>query len=145
MNDDTVSKIQELIKHVFFDVMDIAGRVFVAIAYSDMVKIGTRGFLAEEKERGLVLVFNKQMNFQWQDEGINTSLIFNGTLHKCFIPISNIMAIYSPELKLQFVIEPLLLKKEQSAQEEAPLKNEKKELKDAGNKIVQVDFTKKRK
>ena len=84
------------------------------------------------------------MNFQWQDEGINASLIFNATLHKCFIPISNIMAIYSPELKLQFVIEPLL-KKEQSAQEEAPLKDEKKELKKAGNKILQVDFTKKRK
>lgn len=145
MNNNKVSRTQELIKHIFFEVLDIAGRVFVAIAYSNSVKIGTRGFLDEEKERGLMLVFNKQMNFQWQDEGINASLVFNGTLQKCFIPISNIVAIYSPELKLHFVIEQLL-EDEQHTQVDTKLKGNLQVPKGVGNKkIVEVDFTKKRK
>ena len=143
MNENFELRIQELIKHIFFDVLDIIGRVFVAVAYSDQVRIGARGFLPEEKEKGLILVFNNRMNFQWQETGIQASLVFSGTLQKCFIPISNIMAIYSPELRLQFVVEPFAFRQEETEEEKTPMEDIL-DSKSTGN-IVQVDFTKKRK
>jgi hypothetical protein len=142
MNEDIELRTQELIKHIFFDVLDIIGRVFVAVAYSEQVRIGTRGFLPEEKEKGLIVVFNKKMNFQWQETGIYASLVFSGAFQKCFIPLSNIMAIYSPELRLQFVIEPFAFRHEETKDEKKPMEDI---LEDKGtDNIVQVDFTKKR-
>jgi hypothetical protein len=93
-------------REVFYRLMDLAGRVFVLVRHSDGVQMGRRGFTDAEKERGLVLVFNKKMKCAWDEAGIHASLSFSSALEKCFIPHEDILAVYSPELKIQLSSEP---------------------------------------
>ncbi|GAB4406854.1 MAG: hypothetical protein OHK0032_02000 [Thermodesulfovibrionales bacterium] len=95
--------INELKKTVFYGMLDLAGRVFIVVRYSDNVVIGNRGFTMEEIKNGLVLVFNQRMNFSWDDSGITASLVFGTSPQKCFIPVDDIVMIYSPELNSQFI------------------------------------------
>jgi hypothetical protein len=92
----------DLKKHVFFELLDLAGRVFVLVAYSENVIIGERGFLPEEKEKGLVLVFNARMKFEWDRQGISATLGFGTRTEKCFIPPESIISVFSPDLNAQF-------------------------------------------
>lgn len=66
--------LEELKKQVFYEMLNIVGRVFIAVRYGENVVIGKRGFLPQEMEKGLVLVFNQKMNFTWDDVGITTTL-----------------------------------------------------------------------
>ncbi len=133
--------LEELKKQVFYDLLNIVGRVFIAVRYSDDVVIGRRGFLPEEKEKGLVLVFNQKMHFTWDDIGISTTLAFGTTPEKCFIPQESIMTIFSPELNAQFSALP----KEGEDVKEKPIKknpSDKKVPRD--QKVISVDFKKKK-
>jgi hypothetical protein len=135
------SKTNELKKKVFYGMLDLAGRVFIVARYSENVSIGNRGFTEEEKKNGIVLVFNTSMTFTWDDFGISTTLVFGTSPHKCFIPVDDIVAIYSPELNSQLITaEPPraeALDKEGKAAAEAPAE-------EAGSNVVKVDFTRKR-
>jgi len=128
----------ELRKHVFFEMLGLAGRVFVAVSYGDDVVIGKRGFLPQEKEKGIILVFNRKMNFTWDDEGITATLVFGTTPEKCYIPQSRIMTIFSPELNAQFSTFP---QKETTAQD---VDREAEEKPLADDKVIKVDFSKKK-
>ncbi len=139
------STIEELKKTIFYEMLDLAGRVFIVVKHSQDVMIGTRGFTEEEIKNGIVLVFNGKMNFSWGDRGISTSLVFGSTPQKCFIPAENIIVIYSPELNAQFMTSPLvqeenLDQKMKSGAEE----QEKRENASENSKVVKVDFQKKR-
>ncbi len=115
--------------------LDMAGRVFIVARYSEDVAIGSRGFTEEEKKNGIVLVFNKSMNFTWDDLGISSTLVFGTSPQKCFVPVDHIVAIYSPELKSQFITSPETVTQMKDSKET--------EAKTAPN-VVQVDFTKKK-
>ncbi|HXX56724.1 MAG TPA: ClpXP protease specificity-enhancing factor SspB [Thermodesulfovibrionales bacterium] len=135
----------ELKKTIFYEMLGLAGRVFIVVKHSPEVMIGTRGFTEEEIKNGIVLVFNGKMNFSWGDRGISTSLVFGSTSQKCFIPAGDIMVIYSPELNAQFMTSPLaredeLDPKENSAAEEAERRGNASD----NSKVVKVDFQKKR-
>lgn len=132
--------LEELKKQVFYDILNIAGRVFIAIAYSDAVMIGRRGFLPEEKEKGLILVFNNKMNFSWDNYGISTTLAFGQTPEKCFIPQESIMTIFSPELNAQF---SALSKEGKSSKEPQKKMNVAEKKTSPGKKVIAVDFKKK--
>lgn len=97
--------LNDLKRDVFFRLMEAAGRVFILVRYSEAVRIGRRGFLPEEKETGITLVFSRQMKFTWDESGIHVTLLF-GTPEKCFIPPDDIMAVYSPELGARFIVAP---------------------------------------
>lgn len=96
------SGLNELKKQVFHGFLDLAGRVFILVDYAEGVTIGTRGFLPEEKEKGIVLVFNNKMSFQWDESGISARLVFGTTPQQCFIPPDAIISVFSPELSAQF-------------------------------------------
>lgn len=128
-----MNELDALKKDVFFKLIETAGRAFILVRYSDKVRIGGRGFLPEEKERGIVLVFNSQMNFTWEASGIHATLAFGSSAEKCFIPVEDIIAVYSPELGAQFVITP-----------PEPVKGAAKEPEARGDKVIKVDFTKKK-
>ncbi|MBI5101184.1 MAG: hypothetical protein HZB33_05050 [Nitrospirae bacterium] len=133
--------LHELKKRNFFEMLDLAGRVFIVVRHADNVVIGNRGFLPEEKEKGIVLVFNRMMNFDWSDSGISATLGFGTKTEKCFIPIDNISAIFSPELSAQFIIseenkakfQPKVIERSKGK----PVHSGKSE-----NKVVTVDFKK---
>jgi len=95
--------LNELKKTVFYEMLNMAGRAFIVVRYSDGVIIGKRGFTEEEMKNGLVLVFNRRMNFSWDDSGITASLVFGTSPQRCFIPADDIVMIYSPELNSQFI------------------------------------------
>lgn len=132
------ASVDDLKKTVFHDLLDLAGRVFMLVRYSSDVVIGKRGFLPEEKEKGLVLVFNRRMRFEWNEAGISARLVFGSTTEQCFIPSSAVMSVFSPDLGVQFV----------TANNEPPrTQDEEGEASDRGGeggKVVKVDFGKRR-
>lgn len=133
------SRLNELKKTVFYELMDIAGRAFIVAKYSETLVIGNRGLTDDEMKNGIVIVFNKRMSFSWDDYGISATLVFGTSPQKCFIPADDIVAVYSPELSAQFLAAP------QPPQE----KPEKDKLKAARTKeaenVVRIDFSKKKK
>ncbi len=161
--------LNNLKKHIFFEFINMVGRVFIVVRYSDRVIIGNRGFTSEEKENGIVLVFNSKMKFHWDEQGINATLVFGTTPQKCFIPEDDIIAIYSPDLYAQFVVSPQPTEVSSKSQglfgyeplsgdqskishkegiesiDEFKTKKEQKVQKDKkGGHIIKVDFTKNR-
>ncbi len=127
----------DLKKHVFFELLDMAGRVFIHVSYSDDVLIGERGFLTEEKEKGLILVFNTGMKFEWNEQGISATLGFGTKTEKCFIPPESITSIFSPELNAQFSVAPATKEavKGKAAVQKAGFQSKEK--------VIKVDFGKK--
>ncbi len=86
--------------------MNLSGRAFILVQYSENVILGNRGFTKDEKENGIVLVFNPKMNFLWNEYGITAMLVFGTSPQKCYIPDNDIVAVYSPDLKCQFLATP---------------------------------------
>ncbi|OGW24306.1 MAG: hypothetical protein A2X59_07860 [Nitrospirae bacterium GWC2_42_7] len=134
-----VSSMNDLKKHVFYEMIDLAGRVFVHVGYSENVVIGNRGFLKEEEEKGIVLVFNKRMNFVWEDDGISVTLVFGTSPEKCFVPAEDILSVFSPELNAQFTAYPSDKKAEEKTEAPPVIKKSEK-----GQKVVRVDFHKRK-
>lgn len=128
----------ELKKHIFYELLNMAGRVYILVRYSDDVLIGERGFLAEEKEKGLILVFNQKMNFEWSDQGITATLGFGAKSEKCFIPPDSIISVFSPDLNAQFSVSPVA----QEVGQKKPSK--KRDHAPSKEKVIKVDFTKKK-
>ena len=134
----------ELKRTVFYGMLELADRVFIVVQHSENVVIGTRGFTDDEKKKGIVLVFNNRMQFSWDDSGISTTLVFGTTPQKCFIPIEDIMVIYSPELNAQFMAGPLQQSKGEDSKKEKMGKAQMAGKASEGSKVVKVDFKKKK-
>jgi hypothetical protein len=134
----------ELKRTVFYGMLELADRVFIVVQHSENVVIGTRGFTEDEKKKGLVLVFNNRMQFSWDDSGVSTTLVFGTTPQKCFIPIEDIMVIYSPELNAQFMAGQLQQSKGEDSKKEEMGKAQIAAKASEGSKVVKVDFKKKK-
>jgi stringent starvation protein B len=153
--DDLQLQLNELKKHTFYELLNLAGRVYLLVKYSENVQVGTRGFLPEEKEHGLVLVLNTKMHFTWDEYGISVKLVFGDSPQKCFIPVDDVLAIYSPELNSQLIIGPQQVVEANAAQgkSEEEVTPKVEEIEESSveegigkkNKVVRVDFQKKRK
>jgi len=95
------------LQNLFYDILNDYGRVFVVVKYSDRTIIGNRGFTDEEKEKGIILVFN-QKNYrllQWAEDGsIKVTLSFgvNNRQESCFLHCDDIVALYSPDARVKF-------------------------------------------
>ncbi len=142
-----ISDLNELKKKIFFDMLDLIGRVFILAHFSPDVVIGNRGFLPEEKEKGIVLVFNRRMNFDWGREGISAKLVFGSATHECFIPHNAIVSVFSPELSAQFSISPMPASpvEEGGHSGKRPSGPREKTVKSSADNVVRVDFKKKNK
>ncbi len=103
VNQSTLNSVK---RHLFFEFMNAVGRVFVLVKHSEDVVLGKRGFTAEEREKGIILVFNARMNAVWDEYGITATLVFGSAPQKCFIPADNVVAVYSPEMSAQFIVTP---------------------------------------
>jgi hypothetical protein len=55
------SDIDDLKRHIFYEMLNLAGRVFILVNYSEEVIIGRRGFLPEEKEKAHVRFPGRRM------------------------------------------------------------------------------------
>ena len=142
MDIEITAGLNSLKKHVFYELLHIAGRVFILVKHSEHVVLGNRGLADDERENGIVLVFNSSMNFQWDDYGITATLVFGSSPQKCFIPVDDITAVYSSELNTQFIALPASGKAQQFRTESA-VKVEDPSA--SAGKVIKVDFTKKQK
>ncbi|HSW62207.1 MAG TPA: hypothetical protein VLH56_02630 [Dissulfurispiraceae bacterium] len=98
--------LNSLKRNVFYELLDLVGRVFIVVNYAPDVLLGKRTFSEEEKRSGLTLVFTPRMPVQWDELGMNATLTFGERAQKCFIPSSSIVAVYSPELQVQLTAVP---------------------------------------
>ncbi|MGO9379268.1 MAG: hypothetical protein ACLPN1_09665 [Dissulfurispiraceae bacterium] len=150
---ETKERICDLKRHIFYELLDMAGRVMVLVKYSPDVVIGNRGFVGEEKSTGIILVFNPKMKFTWDEFGITATLVFGAAPQKCFIPSDSIAAVYSPELNSQFISST---QESQASKEQAALGVEegvklsksnafaRKIATDSKKNVISVDFVKKK-
>lgn len=126
--EELIKRLNELKKYVFFEILELAGRVFIVVDYDETVVIGRRGFLPEEKERGLILVFNRKMKFTWDEDAITAILVFGNTPERCYIPINAIAGVFSPDLRIQLSV-PVLKSEIEKKEDSSPLDQNDKENK----------------
>jgi len=77
------------------------------LKYSEKSSLGRRGFSEEEKNKGLILVFNDKNNkgLQWTDDGsifVTLGFGMSNRPENCFIHCDDIVSIYSPDAKVKF-------------------------------------------
>jgi hypothetical protein len=143
--DDLRLHLNEIKKHTFYELLNLAGRVYLLVRYSENVMIGNRGFLPNEKEQGLVLVLNTKMNFTWDEYGISVKLVFGESPQQCFIPADDILVVYSPELKSQLVVEPqeaTTRRKVEEVVQKAEDTEESSDEESKKGKVVRLNFKK---
>lgn len=104
ISDRLIESLNSLKKNIFFELLELAGRVFIIVDYDESVVIGERGFLPEEKVRGIVLVFNKKMKFLWEENVLTATLFFGNKPERCYIPVNFIAGVFSPDLRVQLNI-----------------------------------------
>ncbi|RMG71063.1 MAG: hypothetical protein D6710_06505 [Nitrospirae bacterium] len=141
LNTHMMKELNRLKRDIFYELMNIVGRVFIVVRYHRDVKIGQRGFLPEEKEKGIVLVFNSRMKFSFDHWGIEAKLVFGTRVEHCLIPVQHIIGIYSPELNCQFFALPPELEENKEREEKEEKDEEIKQTE--SSKVVKVDFRKK--
>lgn len=134
--------LNSLKKHVFYELMNIAGRVFILVRSSEDVLLGKRLLTQEEKENGIVLVFNPGMKFEWDDYGITATLVFGNLPQKCVIPADRIEAVYSPEANAQFIVLP---PRGATPGVQSPGQARAQEAGEPLGKVIKVDFGKRQK
>lgn len=94
------------LQKLFYELWNDFGSVYLIVGYSDRTSIGKRGFTDEEKERGLVLVFNDKTNnkLEWDPEGnLSCVLAFGASKEELFIHHQDLRGIFSPEAGVQFM------------------------------------------
>jgi hypothetical protein len=95
------------LQNVFYDLLNDYGRVFLLVKYSERTIIGSRSFTDEEKEKGLVLVFNSRnhKNLQWTEDGSIVAALGFGVGNKienCFIYQEDIVSVFSQDAMVKF-------------------------------------------
>ena len=95
------------LQNLFYDLLNDYGCAFVVVKHSDRTIIGNRGFTDEEKDKGLILVFNNRnhRNLQWTEDGSIVAALGFGTnnrIENCFIHHEDIIAVFSPEARVKF-------------------------------------------
>jgi len=95
------------LQNIFYDLLNDYERVFLLVKYSEKTIIGSRGYTDEEKEKGLILLFNNRnhRNLQWTEDGSIVAALGFGTnnrIENCFIHYEDIIAVFSPEAGVKF-------------------------------------------
>ena len=96
----------EYLQKLFYDIWNDFGRVYLLVAYSTRTSIGKRGFTAEEKKQGLVLVFNSKTSttLDWDGEGnLACVLAFGARKEDVYIHHDDLLGVFSPEAGVQFL------------------------------------------
>jgi len=95
------------LQNLFYDLLNDYGHVYLVVKYSQNTTIGDRGFTEEEKQKGLVLVFNQKnhKSLQWTDDGSIITALGFGTSNRpenCFLHSDDIVSVFSPLAKIRF-------------------------------------------
>ena len=145
MDDSYLAELNDIKMRVFFDLLNLVGRVYVIVRYSTEVSLGNREFSEQEMENGLILVFNAKTNFTWKDGAIEAKLVFGASPQRCYIPAEHVVAVYSPELNTQFVVTYKSADDPTIPADAGADKDAAAAVKPEPDNILRVDFKKKKK
>lgn len=95
------------LQNLFYDLLNDYGRVFLHVKHSARTVIGSRGFTDEEKEKGLILIFNSRnhRNLQWTEDGSIVAALGFGVssrIENCFLYHEDIVSVFSPDAMVKF-------------------------------------------
>src|SRR3990172_8380537 len=96
----------EYLQKLFYDMWNDFGSVYLLVKYSGRTRIGKRGFTAEEKKQGLVLVFNSKTSttLDWDAEGnLTCVLAFGARKEDVYIHHDDLLGVFSPEAGVQLL------------------------------------------
>jgi hypothetical protein len=130
------------LKNLFYELLNDYGSVFIVVKYSDRTTLGDRGCTDEEKEKGIILVFNHKNHrpLQWTEDGsIVTTLAFgiNNRPENCFLHCDDIVTVYSPDARVKFDRWDMWNMEDSSKVTKGAKKLEKEKL--PNSKIVSLD------
>ena len=96
----------EYLQRLFYDIWNDFGSVYLLVRYSGRTSIGKRGFTDEEKQQGLVLVFNNKTSakLDWNAEGdLACVLAFGQRREDVYIHHDDLLGVFSQEAGVQFL------------------------------------------
>ncbi len=130
------------LQNLFYELLNDYGRAFIVVKYSDRTIIGNRGFTDEEKEKGLILLFNNRnhRNLQWTEDGsIVAALGFgvNNRIENCFLHHEDIVAVFSPDAEVKLDRWDMLTAKESTEESEQSREQNKEACN--GKRIISLD------
>ncbi|MDO9288569.1 MAG: hypothetical protein Q7T83_07240 [Thermodesulfovibrionales bacterium] len=131
------------LQNLFYDLLNDYGRVFIIVKYSDRTALGNRKFTDEEKEKGLILVFNNRNSrtIQWAEDGSIVTTLGFGVSNKpenCFLHCDDIVAVYSPDAKVKVDRWDMLNMEDSSAESRHVKGSQQRRLGDK-KKVVSLD------
>jgi hypothetical protein len=94
------------LQKLFYDLWNDFGSVYLLVGYSERTRIGKQGFTDEEKEKGLILVFNDKTStrIDWDEEGdLSCVLAFGARKEDVWIHYDDLFGVFSPEAGVQFL------------------------------------------
>lgn len=94
------------LQKIFYDLWNDFGSVYLVVKHSDRTVIGKRGFTDDEKQHGIVLVFNSRTNnkMEWDAEGnVSCVLAFGASREEVHLHHDDLVAVFSPEAAVQFL------------------------------------------
>jgi len=136
------------LQNVFYDLLNDYSQVYIVVRHSDKTTIGNRGFTEEEKEQGLILIFNQKNHktLQWTEDGsIITTLGFGAgnRPEKCFLYFDDIVSVFSPDARVRLDRWDIWGGKEESEQPDGETVPAEKKSPD--EKIISLDSFRKTK
>lgn len=135
----------EYLQKLFYDIWNDFGSVYLLVKHSDRTIIGKRGFTEEEMKQGLVLVFNNKTNtrLEWDPEGnVSCVLAFGTRKEDVYIHHDDLLGVFSPEAKVQFVRSD---SGSQASKEEPEAAPKPEEQRSDAKQVVSISDFKKRK
>lgn len=129
-------------KDILNTVFNNYDKFYMHVAPLSDVHIGMRGFVDQENEQGIVLVFGKESykDFEWDDKYIYVDMRFAGAWEHLMIPLNGIQAIFDDPVNPEFVFNFKVLETSELNQIN---KTEKKPQTVRQGNVISLDFGKK--
>jgi hypothetical protein len=126
------------------EILDIVfnnyNKFYIHVAPLSDVVIGKRGFLDQEKDHGIVLVFGNESykNFEWDENNIYVSMKFSGVWEELIIPFGAIQAVFDNPVNPNFIFNFKVSEEINNQEDKKVTKIIKKD------NVISLDFRKKR-
>jgi len=137
-----MSKFKKQILELLFDFYD---KFYMHVVPAGDIRIGERGFIGNESEHGLVLVFSASSykNLRWDENSLYADMRFSGKWESLAIPFQSIVTVFDDPGKPEFVFKfSVYIEKEPTGKnDEKEQSAEKSRVKSSTGKVVKVDFS----